>query len=132
MGNQDTVVDVHYDLITYSFTVHYRKIDGPSAHPDITVTGTVLDSDKYIISPAVEGYQAGNKYIKWHPGSNVSSVIVTYTTITSGSWVEITDGNYVTTSVPYAFTVSTTIDGDSSFVDDQDTVVFLQPFTIYV
>lgn len=132
MGNQDTVVDVHYDLITYSFTVHYRKIDGPSAHPDITVTGTVLDSDKYIISPAVEGYQAGNKYIKWHPGSDVSSIIVTYTTITSGSWVEITDGNYVTTSAPYAFTVRTTIDGQSSFVDDQDTVVFLQPFTIYV
>ena len=129
---EDREENVYYDLITYSFTVHYRKIDGPSAHPNITVTGTVLDSDKYIISPAVEGYQAGNKYIKWHPGSGASSVIVTYTTITSGSWAEITNGNYVTTSAPYPFTVRTTINGQSSVEDDQGIVDFLQPFTIYV
>ena len=61
---EDREENVYYDLITYSFTVHYITSNGPSIHPDITVTGTVLDSDKYIISPAVEGYHAGNQYIK--------------------------------------------------------------------
>ena len=128
---EDREENVYYDLITYSFTVHYITSNGPSIHPDITVTGTVLDSDKYIISPAVEGYHAGNQYIKWHPGSGSSRTVI-YTPINSGSWAEITDGNYVTTSAPYQFTVTTLIDGNPYYEDDQGITDFLQPFIIYV
>lgn len=129
---EDREENVYYDLITYSFTAHYIKANGPSAHPDITVTGTVLDSDKYIISPAVEGYQAGTKYIRWRPGYSGSSQTIIYTSFNSGSWAEITDGNYVTTSAPYQFTVRTLIDGNPYYEDDQGIIDFLQPFIMYV